>query len=538
MLMANHYIVAAIIGAVLLLYRYIKGRYRFFAERNIPYGKPTFLLGSHGPVLLKERDLYQQIQHIYNEFPNAKIVGGFDFLKPVWIVRDPELIKRIGVKDFDHFVDRMPVFSLPDEEVDKDRLMENMLLALRGQKWRDMRATLSPAFTGSKMRHMFGLVVKCAESTAEFYVSEAKYGRRLELEMKEVFSKLCNDMIASVAFGIQVDSFRESQNDFYMMGKELLNFKKITTIPKVLIFRATPWLARRLKIDLFSASLLTYFKRMITDNMQYRDTNGIVRNDMIDMLMQARKGALKHQIEELDSKEAGFATVEESSVGKTMQNRVWSDNELIAQCFLFFIGGFETLSTFLQFLSYELMANPKVQQRLHEEILLIEASLNNQPLTYDVLQKMHYMDMVVSEALRLWPPGPFIDRFCVKNYVFENAEGCKIQIDRGQIVWLPIVALHRDPQYFPEPNKFIPERFNEENRSRINAATYLPFGIGPRNCIGSRLALMEVKAIIYSLLKKFSFVQTTKSQVPLRLSKTILGPIPERGVWLELKPRT
>ncbi|XP_058837420.1 probable cytochrome P450 9f2 isoform X2 [Topomyia yanbarensis] len=529
--------VTAIVGIILLVYRYITGKSKFFEDRDIPYEKPTFLLGSHGPILLKKRDLYQQIKHLYDAFPKSKIVGGFDFINPVWIVRDPELIKRIGVKDFDHFVDRMPVFTHPDEEVDRERLIENILLALRGQKWRDMRATLSPAFTGSKMRHMFGLVVKCAESTATFYAAEAKAGRKLELEMKEVFSRLCNDMIASVAFGIQVDSFREPLNDFYVMGKELLNFKKVTTIPKVLMFRGTPWLARRLKLDLFNSTLLAYFKRMITDNMEQRVKNGIVRNDMIHMLMQVRKGALKHSLEEADTKDAGFATVEESNVGKSTQNREWSDNELIAQCFLFFLGGFETMSTFLQFLSYELLANPDIQQRLYEEILVTEAALNGKPLSYDVLQKMQYMDMVVSEALRLWPPAAFIDRFCVKSYTFESDEGKEIKIDRGQIVWFPVVALHHDPQYFPEPHKFNPERFSEANRSSINTATYLPFGIGPRNCIGSRLALMEVKAIVYSLLKNFTLEATSKSQIPLRLMKTILGPIPESGVWLELKPR-
>lgn len=273
------------------------------------------------------------------------------------------------------------------------------------------------------------------------------------------------------------------------------------------------------------------------DNMKQRETNGIVRNDMINILMQVQKGALLHQKDEQDTKDAGFAAVEESSVGKAQHNRVWSENELVAQCFLFFLAGFDTVSTCLTFVSYELLANPDVQQKLFEEIMAVEASLDGKPLSYEVLQKMQYLDQIISETLRLWPPAPFVDRYCVKDYLFDDGQGTRIPIQKGQIVWFPITALHHDAKYFPEPNRFDPERFSEQNRPKINPGAYLPFGVGPRNCIGSRFALMEVKAIVYHLVKNFTLERSGKSRIPLKLEKSYIAMIVEGGMWLEFRPR-
>lgn len=345
------------------------------------------------------------------------------------MIRDLDMLKQIGVKDFDHFSDHTPIFTRADvEDVGGDSLFGNSLFSLRGQKWRDMRSTLSPAFTGSKMRHMFELVSKSAQSSVEYFRQEAKAGKSLEYEMKDVFSRFSNDVIASVAFGIEVDSLRDRENSFYVKGKELINFQNFKTIVKMLLLRTIPNLMIRLKVDIQSKESTGYFKSMIIDNMRQRDVHNIVRNDMIHMLMQVRKGALKHQKDEQETKDAGFATVKESNVGKVAHNRVWTDNELISQCFLFFLAGFETVSTALTYLSYELLVNPSIQQRLYEEIMSIEESLNGNPLSYEVLQKMPYMDMVVSETLRLWPPAPFTDRFCVKDYQYDDGKGLRLQI--------------------------------------------------------------------------------------------------------------
>lgn len=106
-----------------------------------------------------------------------------------------------------------------------------------------------------------------------------------------------------------------------------------------------------------------------------------------------------------------------------------------------------------------------------------------------------------------------------------------------QFVWIPIYGIHHDPTYFPNPDKFDPERFSDENKHNIQPGTYLPFGIGPRNCIGSRFALMEIKTMMYFLVLHFSIEKNEKTQIPLKLKKTPFAIAVENGVQLEFRPR-
>ncbi|XP_019557470.3 probable cytochrome P450 9f2 [Aedes albopictus] len=537
MLEVNLFAAIAVGALILALYHNISKRYQYFLTKPVPSMKPTFLVGNSGPILTRKRDITSHVREIYNSYPDAKMVGFYDLTKPVYMIRDVEIIKTITVKDFEHFTDHTPTMTGTGEEVREDSLFGNSLFALRGQKWRDMRATLSPAFTGSKMRHMFELVAECGQSMAAFLVSEAKTGKRLEFEMKDTFARFGNDVIATVAFGIKVDSMRDRENDFYMKGKQLLNFQRLTLLVKFLLMRAMPSLMEKLGADFVDAEAGKYFTEMILENMKQRKAHGIVRNDMIHMLMEVRKGALKHEKGEQDTKDAGFATVEESQVGKSTHSRIWKDNELVAQCFIFFLAGFDTLSTGLTFLTYELALNPEIQQRLYEEVMETESNLDGKPLTYEVLQQMQYMDMVISESLRKWPPGIVGDRYCTKDYHYKDSTGSFV-IEKGKSVWIPAIAIHNDPRYYSNPEKFDPERFSEENKSKINPAAYIPFGAGPRNCIGSRLALMEMKMIVYYLLREFSFEPTEKTQIPLRLTMSGFTLQGEKGVWLEFKPRS
>lgn len=125
---------------------------------------------------------------------------------------DPELIKQITVKDFEHFLDHRQFFL--DEE--SEPLFGKSLFMLRGQRWRDMRATLSPAFTGSKMKQMFQLVVECSEETIKFLKQESM-NKQLVPEMKDLFTRFTNDVIATAAFGIEVNKYIEYLNSNFKL---------------------------------------------------------------------------------------------------------------------------------------------------------------------------------------------------------------------------------------------------------------------------------------------------------------------------------
>lgn len=129
------------------------------------------------------------------------------------------------------------------------------------------------------------------------------------------------------------------------------------------------------------------------------------------------------------------------------------------------------------------------------------------------------------------------DRKCVKPYVLVNESGRKIEMNEGDGIWIPVLGLHRDPEHFPEPDRFDPERFSDDRKGSIQPFTYLPFGSGPRNCIGSRFALMECKSFLYHLLTNFTFEPAPNSTIPLRLAKSGFTVKAENGFNLILKPR-
>lgn len=144
------------------------------------------------------------------------------------VVRDPELIKRITVKDFDHFVNHK---SLLNEEAAP--LLAKGITALQGQSWREMRSILSPSFTGSKMRTMLSLLSENCEQLVDYF--EKGTSEVVETDMKDAFTRFTNDAIASVAFGLKCDSLKERENEFYMMGKALMSPGIITLLKAVAI---------------------------------------------------------------------------------------------------------------------------------------------------------------------------------------------------------------------------------------------------------------------------------------------------------------
>lgn len=383
-------------------------------------------------------------------------------LDPVFLIRSPELVRQIAIKDFEHFTNRKRFF------VDtKNSLFGNSIFQLEDQKWKDMRSSLSPAFTGSKMRAMFELIRDVGEDTVK-YLKESK---QTVLNLRDFLSRYANDVIATTAFGFQINSNKDRDNEFYKMGE------KVTDV----------------------------------------DFHDLFRPDMINLLMEIRGEGVQGQ----NDKKASHH---------------WNDMEIVAQSFIFFFAAFDTVSATLSFLSQELLENQDCQDRLREEILEIADSLDGEPLSYEALGKMKYADAVIAEAMRKWPAIPFIDRVCKKTLVLQDPDtGKDVTIKKGDFIQMFTVGIQRDPRYFPDPMKFDPERFSEDNKKSIEAGTVFPFGIEPRMCIGNRFALLEMKSLLFHLFKNYKFEKHEKSVIPLlKLDPATSKLEPAGGFWVKL----
>nr|QZP43536.1 cytochrome P450 monooxygenase CYP9A197 [Ephestia elutella] len=521
-----------IVAALTLYYRQ---KYSRFSKYGVQHLKPIPVFGNMFRILFRLEHFGKNFERVYDAFPNDRFVGRYDFIKPLTIIKDLELIKKVTVKDFENFIDHQDFFDR------KDGFFGRNLLSLQGQEWKDMRSTLSPAFTSSKMRLMLPFMVEVGNQMAlciKGQIKESGVGYT-DLEGKDLMTRYANDVIASCAFGLKVNSHAEQDNEFYTQGRQAstFNFKQIL---KFFAFNVAPKLMSLLKQSLFSEESKRFFQNIVLSTMKNREDNNIIRPDMIHLLMEAKKGKLVHEDKTKEDAGAGFATVDESSVGKKDINIVWSDNDLIAQAVLFFIAGFETVSSVMSFGLHELTVNPDIQERLAQEIKENELK-NGGKFDYNSIQNMTYMDMVVSEILRLWPPALALDRCCVNDYNLGRANDKAPEdyiIRKGEGLAIPVWNIHHDPQYFPNPLKFDPERFSEENKHKINPLTYMPFGVGPRNCIGSRFALCEVKVMLYQLLQHFVLSPCEKTQIPPVLSTETFNLRIVGGQWMRLKLRT
>lgn len=150
---------------------------------------------------------------------------------------------------------------------------------------------------------------------------------------------------------------------------------------------------------------------------------------------------------------------------------------------------------------------------------------------------MKYLDMVVSETLRKWPPVVLADRKCTKEHTLEISSTEKIKIEPGQSVHFPIIGIHRNEKYYPDPLKFDPERFNDQNKNLIKPGMYIPFGYGPRICIASRFAILETKVLLFHVFASFDVEVIEKTPIPIILRKKVNQIDAVGGFWVGMKPR-
>ncbi|CAG4975742.1 unnamed protein product [Colias eurytheme] len=495
----------------------------YFHDRGIKYvpGVPVF--GNAFNSMWKKRHMVEDIDAVYKAFPDEKYVGYMEGTKPIIMLRDPEIIKAVTVKDFDHFVDHKDIVP-----VEVEPLFGDSMFSMKGDRWRDMRTTLSPAFTSSKMRLMMPFMTEISSNIVEYIKDHIDE----DINIDDLIRRYTNDVIASTAFGLQVNSLKDKTNKFYTLGQQIFNFTFISRI--LFIFTITfPHYAKKLKLAVFPRETTSFFKNIVFSTMEHREKNNIERPDMIQLLMEASKGKLKLE----DEPNQDVAEVPEYDFKPKASTRVWSQNELVSQVFIFFIAAFESSASTLSLLVHELALNKEIQEKLYQEIRTYQEK--NGSLVYEKISQLKYLDCVLNESLRKWAVAIALDRVCTKAYELppprEGGKPCEVK--PGDILYCPVNSLHMDPKFFPNPEVFDPERFSDENKQNIKPFTYLPFGIGPRVCIGFRFAMMELKVLLYYLVLNFEINKCPKTADPIELATEDVKIMAKGQSWVKFEAR-
>lgn len=513
-------ILELVLGAVLvfwLYYIYVTSKYTYWKVRSIAYEDPKFPFGTDRDLIFFKQPLGHYFQSVYNKFRNEKLVGLFASSRPYLMIRDPELLKRIMTKDFHHFVDR----GLMDPYVLSP--VNRHLFHMQGESWKIMRNKLIPAFTSGKMKLMFQLIEACCNEILRALEPIAEQNGMFMV--KDFIACFTTDVIASCAFGLQSNSIKHPDNEFRENGKKI--FREMTTLEliKQRLAISLPGVYKILPIKPLANGSEEFFLKIISDTIEYREKSGVVRNDFIDILIKIKNNRSLH-----DEEKNGHSKVTNVSAsgeaGLTLE-------ELTAQAVLFFTAGFETSASAISFCLYEISLNPEIQAKMRKEIVEVLNKYNGKP-SYQALQDMTYLEAVINETLRRYASLPILNRQCIQEY---SVPELNLVIPKGMKLIIPTYAIHHDPDFYPDPYKFDPERFTNDKIQTKNNYTFIPFGEGPRMCIGNRFAMMQMKMCLSMVLHNFELSVTEDTPVPIKIAKKQFVTTSESPIVLKISKR-
>ncbi|KAJ9577524.1 hypothetical protein L9F63_005897 [Diploptera punctata] len=508
---------------LIAIYAYFKRSFSYWNRRGVPSLNPSVPFGN----FTKLRSNIEDYSKFYKKLHGKKIGGLYKFNKPILLLRDPEIIKNVLVKDFDLFYSR-GIFV--NEE--KEPLVGNLFL-LNGPKWKNLRAKLTPTFTSGKIKMMFPTLVQIGKELQKCLKISAD--NEDAMEVKDILSRYNTDIIASCAFGIQCNSLENPNTEFRVWGKKFFSPDFQFIIKSILII-IIPFLRKYLRISLVSKNVSKYFRNMVKNTVEYRENNNVQRNDFMQLLIQLKNKTLGATEEDplLKIPDSSITALKSNSPFDCLQNSEVTMDVIAAQAFVFFIGGFETSSTTITFCLYELALNPDIQETVQIEIDSVLKKYYGD-ITYEAnVVQLTLVFLQLSKTLRKYPPAPVITRQCTQT---TKLTGTDIVVEKGTAVHVPVLQIHHDPKYYLKPEKFDPERFSEEEKNKRRHFTFLPFGEGPRLCIGMRFGLMQTKVGVISILSNYTVQVSAKTSIPLKIDPNSLILSPEGGMWLKITNR-
>lgn len=465
-----------------------------FSKAGIPGPPPHFIYGHLQQVYYREgrEDPIQVKDQWLKKY--GKVVGYFNGMVPNIIISDLDLLRKILIKDFNTFTNR--AFTKSDSK---------MLVSMQDQKWKDVRKLMTPIFSSAKMKMMLPLMQECVEAFLEKCESLAE--TKEEFNAHFVLQCLTLDVIDKCALALDFQCIKNPTNpvivrirNFFLSPMSWI-FEIIFTFPE-LAFIAKPFMRFSdfvLTQEFVISKILPIIAKRKSDPQKYS------RQDALQMLMDASDPTLSTKTK-------------------------LTDREVVENAFLFVLAGYETTSNALSYALHLLSVHPEVQDSILGEVQ--EACGEDIP-TYDDLGKLSYTEAVMCEALRMYPPiTSFVTRKAGSDITYGN-----LTIPKGMFIEAPVWSIHYDEDTYPEPYVFKPERFLPENKQKYHPLAFLPFGAGPRNCIGTRFAMMESKLTLARLVKNYVINPTprTKDPLPTISKRTITSP--RDGVWITLSKR-
>ncbi|XP_037954045.1 probable cytochrome P450 6a23 [Teleopsis dalmanni] len=491
-----YFLLYFIISSSLIIYLSLRKIYSYWAERGILHDKPKFFSGNFHEFG-KTKSAYEILREYYEKYKGkAKFVGIYFLLRRSVFVIDFELMKTLLIKDFDYFTGRGTYYN------EKDDPLSANLVFVEGEKWRKSRAELNPCFTLGKLKFMFPAAMDVANQLVQVIKEQQLSTSNQDIEIESLINRYIIDLVGSIGFGLNCNSLKNPNAEFKKMVER--SFKLRYHFVMYSFMYVFPNLSRKLGIKYYTADVQKFFLRIVNETVKYREETGDQRNDFMNLLIELRNS---HKTESL------------------------SIQDITTHAFTLLTAGVETNTAAMSFCLYELALNQDVQDKARTEINEVLTRYDGK-LNYEGMNELKYLQQVFFENLRKHPVFPFDIRVCTKDYVVPDS---KHIIEKNTSVIIPTAAIHYDPEIYPNPEQFDPERFSVDEVKKRHPMAFLGFGDGPRVCIGKKFAIMQIVVGLVMILQNYRILPTSKTPIPMKYKTNKLFAEAKDEIYLKLE---
>ncbi|KAL7736098.1 hypothetical protein ACLKA6_003834 [Drosophila palustris] len=482
----------------MLLVQFVRRHYSYWEREGVAVETAKFPFGVLDSVVKQKQGFGLALSDVYEKH-DTKIVGIYVMNKPTLLVRDAQLARQLMTSDFNSFHDR-GVYV--DEKYDP---LTAHLFNLQGASWRNLRNKLTPSFSSGKIKGMFGTIDDVGQKLVQHLLGVIERAPNDQIEIKEKLTTYAIDVIGSVIFGLDIDSFSNPKNEFRVISDDLQTqggfLQKLHNLSSV-TFSPLAKLMNRLG---FEQKILLKLRKILQHTIEFREKHNMVRKDLLQLLIRLRNTG---KIGDDDDENWDIETAQEEL--KSM-----SIDKIVAQAFLFYIAGSETTAAAAAFTLYELAMYPELLREVRDEL---DAVMERHQLkrgdkfTYEAVQDLKILDQCILETIRKYPSLPFLNRECTQDFPMPDKS---YTIKKGTPILISLFGIHRDPNYFPNPEDYDPHRYDADNMNYDQAAL-MPFGEGPRHCIAQRMGKVNSKVAVAKILANFDLIAAPRKELKFK----------------------
>lgn len=385
------------------------------------------------------------------------------------------------------------------------------LLTSTGEKWRNRRHTLTPTFHFDILKEFFPIISRHANT----FIDKLSALTDESFNIYPYVTRISLDVICETAMGINMDAQNDYESEYVRA-----------------VYRASELIAARQRRPWLWGDLIYYLLPQGRDFKHCLDvlhsfTNKVIHDRQAEFAAAAGEN-VAHDLPGTGTKKrrAFLDLLLQCSFNSNGQLTLEDIREEVDT---FMFEGHDTTSAGIAWSIFLIGRHPEVQARIHQELDEIFGS-TLRDVEHDDLRRMTYLECAIKEALRLYPPVPWYARTLTEDAVLGG-----FHVPKATAVLIVATILHRDEAYFPDPEKYDPERFNPENSARRHPFAYLPFSAGPRNCIGQKFAMMELKVVLATLFRNYSVQSMQLPPDAAPVSELILKP--SLGIQVRLSAR-